>query len=99
MKQNIANVQSRALSTKASTKPYKHQCREKPLYENCFLLGPDKTVLATVNRSKAQWYITKGLGEYVFFSCHWYTFDLFPASIYLLQVNDRDSNTVPFWCL
>ena len=66
VKQNIANVQSRALSTKASTKPYKHQCREKPLYENCFLLGPDKTVLATVNRSKAQWYITKGLGEYVF---------------------------------
>ena len=66
VKQNIANVQSRALSTKASKKPYKHQCREKPLYENCFLLGPDQTVLATVNRSKAQWYITKGLGEYVF---------------------------------
>ena len=63
VKQNIPNVQSRAFSTKTSAKPYKHQCREKPLYENCFLLGPDKTVLATVNKSKAQWYVTKGLGE------------------------------------
>ena len=56
---------SRGMSTKASQqKTYKHQCRDKPLYENCFLLSPDKKVLATVNHSKAQWYIHKGLGEY-----------------------------------
>lgn len=55
---------SRAFSTKAAVgrKPYKHSCRDKPLYENCFLVGPDKKVLATVNRSKAQWYVHKGLG-------------------------------------
>lgn len=57
---------SRAFSTKSSVyktlKPYKHQCREKPLYENCFLLGPDKQVLATVNRTKAEWYLHKNIG-------------------------------------
>lgn len=57
---------TRAFSTKASTekvsKMYKHQCREKPLYENCFLIGPDKQVLATVNRNKAEWYLHKNLG-------------------------------------
>merc|ERR1711962_1445736 len=40
-------------------KEYRHQSRDKPLYENCFLLGPDNQVLATVNRSKASWYIHK----------------------------------------
>ena len=44
-------------------KEFRHQCRDKPLYENCFLLGPDGQVLATVNRTKASWYIHKGLGE------------------------------------
>ena len=60
----MQNVTSRRqFSTKAGqTKTYKHQCRDKPLYENYFLLGPDKKVLATVNQSKAQWYVHKGLG-------------------------------------
>lgn len=57
-----ATSSTRAFSTKAATKPYKHSCRDKPLYENCFLIGPDKQVLATVNHSKAQWYVHKGLG-------------------------------------
>ena len=61
-------VSSRAYSTKSSVnktpKPYKHQCREKPLYENCFLLGPDKQVLATVNRTKAEWYLHKNIGKH-----------------------------------
>ena len=58
---------SRALSTKTcldkTTKRYKHQCRERPLYENCFLIGPEKEVLATVNRTKAEWYLHKNIGE------------------------------------
>ena len=59
---------SRALSTKSSTniktaKRYKHQCRDRPLYENCFLIGPEKQVLATVNRTKAEWYLHKNIGK------------------------------------
>lgn len=53
---------SATTGTRASSKSYKHSCREKPLYENCFLVGPDKQVLATVNRSKAQWYVNRGIG-------------------------------------
>jgi len=62
----VPNLQSsRAFSTgkTPNSKQYKHQCRDKPLYENCFLLAPDNRVLATVNHSKAQWYVHKGLGE------------------------------------
>ena len=58
---------SRGLSTKTgldkTAKRYKHQCRDKPLYENCFLIGPQKQVLATVNRTKAEWYLHKNIGE------------------------------------
>ena len=64
---------SRGFSTKSgldksgldkTAKRYKHQCREKPLYENCFLIGPEKQVLATVNRTKAEWYLHKKIGRF-----------------------------------
>ncbi|XP_065674256.1 exonuclease 3'-5' domain-containing protein 2 [Hydra vulgaris] len=43
-------------------KVFKHPCREKPLYENCYLLAPDGKILATINQNKAKWYLQKGLG-------------------------------------
>lgn len=52
-----------SMNKPCKVKEYRHQCRDKPLYENCFLKGPDGTTLATVNRSKATWYVNKNLGE------------------------------------
>ncbi|XP_076651374.1 exonuclease 3'-5' domain-containing 2 [Halictus rubicundus] len=37
--------------------------RNKPLYHNCYLQAPDGDTLCTCDRKKAEWYITKGLGE------------------------------------
>ncbi|KAK1125647.1 hypothetical protein K0M31_005205 [Melipona bicolor] len=39
--------------------------RKKPLYHNCYLQAPDGEILCTCDRKKAEWYITKGLGETV----------------------------------
>ncbi|XP_076164797.1 exonuclease 3'-5' domain-containing 2 isoform X2 [Ptiloglossa arizonensis] len=39
--------------------------RNKPLYHNCYLQAPDGDILCTCNRKKAEWYITKGLGEMI----------------------------------
>lgn len=39
--------------------------RNKPLYHNCYLQAPDGDTLCTCDRKKAEWYITKGLGEVV----------------------------------
>ena len=65
-------TRSRGISTKAGKlKEYRHQCRDKPLYENCFLLGPDESILATVNRSKASWYVHKDLGKVLLLLLKW----------------------------
>lgn len=39
--------------------------RNKPLYHNCYLQAPDGDILCTCDRKKAEWYVTKGLGEVV----------------------------------
>ncbi|KAG8182152.1 hypothetical protein JTE90_014562 [Oedothorax gibbosus] len=37
--------------------------RQKPMYDNCQLQAPDGELLCSCDRSKAQWYVDKGLGE------------------------------------
>lgn len=37
--------------------------RQKIMYDNCQLLAPDGELLCSCDRSKAQWYVYKGLGE------------------------------------
>ncbi|XP_031842751.1 exonuclease 3'-5' domain-containing 2 isoform X2 [Nomia melanderi] len=39
--------------------------RNKPLYHNCYLQAPDGEILCTCDRKKAEWYITKGLGDVI----------------------------------
>ena len=39
--------------------------RNKPLYHNCYLQAPDGDTLCTCDRKKAEWYISKNLGELV----------------------------------
>ena len=39
--------------------------RNKPLYHNCYLQAPDGDILCTCDRKKAEWYVTKGLGEVI----------------------------------
>ncbi|KAL7288082.1 hypothetical protein TKK_0017871 [Trichogramma kaykai] len=39
--------------------------RNKPLYHNCYLQAPDGDILCTCDRKKADWYVSKGLGEVV----------------------------------
>ncbi|XP_043601729.1 exonuclease 3'-5' domain-containing protein 2 isoform X1 [Bombus pyrosoma] len=39
--------------------------RNKPLYHNCYLQAPDGEILCTCDRKKAEWYLTKGLGEVI----------------------------------
>lgn len=39
--------------------------RIKPLYHNCYLQAPDGDILCTCDRKKAEWYISKDLGEVV----------------------------------
>lgn len=36
--------------------------RNKPLYDNCYLEAPDGSLLCTMDKKKAEWYIKKGLG-------------------------------------
>ena len=43
-------------------KDYKIPTLNKPLYENCYLLGPDDSILATVKKEKLDWYVRKNLG-------------------------------------
>ena len=62
---NFKQKNNRLTNKKVSFKEkvFKHPCRAKPLYENCFLLAPDGKVLATINQNKAKWYVQKGLGS------------------------------------
>ncbi|XP_017886438.1 exonuclease 3'-5' domain-containing protein 2 [Ceratina calcarata] len=39
--------------------------RNKPLYHNCYLQAPDGEILCTCDRKKAEWYISKQLGEVI----------------------------------
>lgn len=39
--------------------------RNKPLYHNCYLEAPDGEILCTCDKKKAEWYVTKELGEVV----------------------------------
>ena len=39
--------------------------RNKPLYHNCYLQAPDGDILCTCDRKKAEWYVTKELGEVI----------------------------------
>lgn len=39
-----------------------YSVRKTPLYYNCQLIGPDGTLLSTVDQKKVDWYIAKGLG-------------------------------------
>ncbi|XP_033213604.1 exonuclease 3'-5' domain-containing protein 2 [Belonocnema kinseyi] len=39
--------------------------RNKPLYHNCYLQAPDGDILCTCDRKKAEWYVSKELGQVV----------------------------------
>lgn len=39
--------------------------RNKPLYHNCYLQAPDGDTLCTCDKKKAEWYVSKQLGEVV----------------------------------
>ncbi|CAK9824800.1 Exonuclease 3'-5' domain-containing protein 2 [Anthophora retusa] len=39
--------------------------RNKPLYHNCYLQAPDGEILCTCDRKKAEWYVSKGLGDVI----------------------------------
>ncbi|OAD52035.1 Exonuclease 3'-5' domain-containing protein 2 [Eufriesea mexicana] len=39
--------------------------RNKPLYHNCYLQAPDGEILCTCDRKKAEWYVTKELGDVI----------------------------------
>ncbi|CAL7938298.1 unnamed protein product [Xylocopa violacea] len=39
--------------------------RNKPLYHNCYLQAPDGETLCTCDRKKAEWYVSKGLGDVI----------------------------------
>lgn len=39
--------------------------RNKPLYHNCYLQAPDGETLCTCDKKKAEWYVSKQLGEVV----------------------------------
>ena len=39
--------------------------RNKPLYHNCYLQAPDGETLCTCDRKKAEWYVSKELGQVV----------------------------------
>ena len=47
-------------SMKRLSKAYKP--RQKIMYHNCRLLSPDGTLLATIDKNKAEWYLGKDLG-------------------------------------
>ncbi|XP_066581261.1 exonuclease 3'-5' domain-containing protein 2 [Prorops nasuta] len=59
--QKSAPVINRINKDKLSNLP----TRVKPLYDNCYLQAPDGEVLCTCDSKKAEWYISKGLGEVV----------------------------------
>uniref|UniRef100_A0A8C5WI61 Exonuclease 3'-5' domain-containing protein 2 n=1 Tax=Leptobrachium leishanense TaxID=445787 RepID=A0A8C5WI61_9ANUR len=42
-----------------------YSARKAPLYDNCFLYAPDGQPLCTCDRKKAQWYLSKGIGDLV----------------------------------
>ena len=37
--------------------------RTQPFYQNCYIIAPDGTVLCTCDKRKAEWYVTRNLGE------------------------------------
>jgi hypothetical protein len=39
--------------------------RNKPLYHNCYLQAPDGEILCTCDKKKAEWYVSKQLGEVI----------------------------------
>ncbi|XP_011498091.1 PREDICTED: exonuclease 3'-5' domain-containing protein 2 [Ceratosolen solmsi marchali] len=63
---NISNNELRKINKKKIS-VYKNtvSARNKPLYDNCYLQAPDGEVLCTCDKKKAEWYISKQLGEVV----------------------------------
>lgn len=59
--QDIAARAERALTLTSKQLP----TRNKPLYHNCYLQAPDGETLCTCDRKKAEWYVSKKLGEVV----------------------------------
>lgn len=53
-------LQAKKAVSKNSTRSY--TVRATPLYHNCHLQAPDGELLCTCDRSKAEWYVKKGLG-------------------------------------
>ena len=50
---------------KQNTKRQMHSTRKRPLYNNAKLEAPDGQQLCVCDAAKADWYVFKGLGEYV----------------------------------
>lgn len=53
------------LRAAAKMKKLEGMALKRPLYDNARLEGPDGTTLCTLSRKKADWYVTRGLGEVV----------------------------------
>jgi len=64
---NISNIVKQSPIADKSNSERKNSIptRIKPLYHNCYLQAPDGDILCTCDRKKAEWYITKKLGELV----------------------------------
>ncbi|XP_034193560.1 exonuclease 3'-5' domain-containing 2 [Osmia lignaria lignaria] len=56
---------SNYLKTNNATHTSNIPIRNKPLYHNCYLQAPDGDILCTCDRKKAEWYVTKGLGNVI----------------------------------
>ncbi|CAK9807458.1 Exonuclease 3'-5' domain-containing protein 2 [Anthophora quadrimaculata] len=53
------------LKTNNITRKINIPTRNKPLYHNCYLQAPDGEILCTCDRKKAEWYVSKGLGNVI----------------------------------
>lgn len=66
---NIENNYFDKITKDLKTKNIVHKnnipTRNKPLYHNCYLQAPDGEILCTCDRKKAEWYVTKELGEII----------------------------------
>ncbi|KAI5635839.1 3'-5' exonuclease domain-containing protein [Phthorimaea operculella] len=63
---NINDVKrEKRMVKEQASKRYPHAMRKKPLYENCTMQAPDGDMLNTCDSKKAQWYLDKGLADFI----------------------------------
>ena len=54
------------LSTQAANKMSGLKPRRAPLYQNCVIEAPDGEMLSTCDKRKADWYLSRDLGEWIY---------------------------------